>query len=229
MRGVSLTLRTWLRYLVPLTLLSVIALLPIAYTAYKAGKPVDVNAARLQVRVAWALASCAIACQLLLVAAAAPMVRGIAAGAPLSQLRALVAGLRGMLRAFVPWLLALAAVLLGGLALVVPGALLLVLVSPTGASDRLGARPPEAVLDSVNVVRERFVRTALIVVGIVLVALAITFVLQSIYIPAITRKMAASKLVPVRTFVRAVAIALVAISPLAACALAAVYSHAKRR
>lgn len=224
----SLTVRAWLRYVVPLTLLAAIALGPVAYVAWKAAPPVDVLSARGLIRRGWVLAACAIALQLLIVAAAAPAVRALHAGAPLSQIGAFTAGLRGLVRGFVPWLTAIVAVLLGGVALVIPGAVLLVLVSMTGASDTR-EHLPAPIEDSVAVARANFARIALIVVAIVAVDLAITFAAQSMFVPVVGKKVAAAKLAPIRSFVRVTALALAAIAPVIGCALAATYSHAKRR
>lgn len=225
----SLTVRAWLRYVVPLTLLAVIALGPVAYAAWKAGAPTDVATARALVRRGWILMTCAIALQLLVVAAAAPAVRALHAGAPLSQLGAFAMGLRGLVRGFVPWLTAIVAVLLGGLALVVPGVLLLVLVSMTAASDQLGAPMPAPLQDSISVARTHLPRIALVVGAIVAVDVAITFAAQLAFVPVVGKKVAAAKLAPIRSFVRFSALALVVIAPVIACAVAATYSHAKRR
>jgi len=229
MQVMSLTVRAWLRYVVPLTLLAVIALGPVAYLAWKTTPPVDVLTARALVRHGWVLATCAIALQLLVVAAAAPAVRALDGGAPLSQLGAFTAGVRGLVRGFVPWLTALVAVLLGGVTLVVPGVVLLVLVSMTGASDRLDGPMPSAIEDSIAVARAHLPRIALVVGAIVAVDLAITFAAQSTFVPIVGKKVAAAKLVPIRSFVRVTTLALVAIAPAIGCALAATYSHAKRR
>jgi len=98
-----------------------------------------------------------------------------------------------------------------------------VLVSVTGASERLGDPPPAALVDSVAVVRRDWVRVALIVGAIVVVNLAITFVVQKWQVPTITKKVPAAKLLPLRTFVRTVPLAIALVSPLSACALAAAY------
>jgi hypothetical protein len=223
------SLRAWLRYVVPLTLLSMLALLPLLWVASRAGLAKDLAQARAQVRLGWVLGACALGCQLWLVAAVAPAVRGIAAGAPLSQLGVLVQGLRGLARGFLPALIAIVAVVLGGVVLVVPGLLLLVLLALTGASERLGEPPPAPLYDSVTIVRRSLPGVALLVGAIIVVDLAVTAVLHWQLVPNITRKVAAAKLAPVRTFVRAVPIALIALSPLVACALAAAYERLTRR
>jgi hypothetical protein len=225
----SLTVRAWLRYIVPLTLLAILALGPVAYAAWKAAAPVDVLTARVLVRRGWILAALAIALQLLLVAAVAPAVRALHAGRPLTQVGTLWAGVRGLVRGFVPWLTVIVAVLLGGIALVVPGVLLLVLLSMTGASDALDAPLPAALQDSIAVARANLPRIAIVIAAIIAIDLAITFAAQLAFVPVVSKKVAVAKLAPVRTFVRVTALGLVAIAPALACAVAATYSHAKRR
>jgi hypothetical protein len=214
---------------VPLTLLAAIAFVPLLYAASRVGAAQDLAKARAQLRFGWMLAAMAWACQLWLVAGVAPAVRGIVSGAPLSQLGALTAGLRGLARGFVPCAIAVVAVGLGGIALVVPGLLLLVLLSLTGASDRLTAPPATPLADSVAVARGDFARVALVVGVIVAVDLAIALLLQWQLVPRISKKLAASKLAPIRTFVQMVPLVIAVVSPLAACALAAAYAKLKRR
>lgn len=224
-----LTLRTWLRYLVPLTMLALVACLPLLYVAFKTAAPADVPSARAQVRLAWVLAAGACVCQLLLVAGVAPAVRSVASGTPIPQWRALAVGLGSLARGVVPWLVAIVAVLLGGVALVVPGLLLLVLFSLTGASEQLGAPLPGPLADSIAVARAQLPRVALVIGAIVLVDLAIVYAGQLAYVPVVGKKSPAAKLLPIRTFVRVTVLALVTVSPLVACGLASLYSHAKRR
>jgi hypothetical protein len=226
---IALALRTWLRFLVPLTVLAIVACAPLLYLTWTAKAPANAADARWQVRYIWALGGCALAFQLLLVAGVAPAVRAVAARAPLSQLGALVSGMRGLLRGFLPWLVAIVAVLLGGLALVLPGALLAILVSLTGASERLHTSPQASIADSIASVRTQLPRVALIVGAIVLVDLAIVSVAQLTYVPLISKKISAAKLEPMVKYVRASGTAIVALAPLAACFLAAAYSHTKRR
>jgi hypothetical protein len=226
---VPITLRAWLRYVVPLTALAAVAFLPLLYIAWRVGAPQDLAKARVQVRIGWLLGGSALLLQLLVVAGVAPVVRGIVRGQPLSQWRAFVDGARNMLRGVVPWCIAVAAVMLGGVALVVPGVLLLVLSSLTGASTRLGEPPPAAIVDSVEVVRGSFARVALVVAAIVVVNLAVTYAVQTALVPHIAKKVPAAKLLPVRTFVRTVPLVLAALAPLAACTLAATYERLTRR
>jgi hypothetical protein len=226
---VPITLRAWLRYVVPLTVLAVLAFLPVAYLASKVGAPPDVSKARAQLRIGWAIGGTAWAWQWLLVAGVAPALRGIVRGQPLSQWRAFVDGLRNLARAVVPWLIVVAAIALGELALVIPGFLLGVLLALTGASERLGEPPPAALVDSVAIARRAFAQMLGIVVAILVVNLAVTFAWQTALVPYVTKKVSAAKLLPIRTFVRTLPFVLAAISPLVACGLAATYERLKRR
>jgi hypothetical protein len=226
---VPLAVRAWLRYVVPLTLLSALAFLPLFYVASRVGAAQDLAKARAQVRLGWGFAATAIVFQLLLVAGVAPAVRALAGGRPLSQWRALRAGACNLVRGVIPWLVTIVAIALGGTALIVPGLLLLVLLSLTGASERLGEPPPAPLLDSVAAVRPRIVRVAVIVAAIVVVNLAIALALQLWFVPTIAKKVAAVKLLPIRTFVRTLPLVLAAFSPLVACVLAATYARLTRQ
>jgi hypothetical protein len=224
MRGsVPLAVRAWIRYVVPLTVLAVIACAPILLIGSRAPAPPDLDQARRLIRVAWVLASFAWAFQLWLVAGVAPAVTSVASGSPLSQLRAFTGGLRGLVRGAIPVTISVIAIVLGCLALAVPGVILLVLLAQTGASDVLRSPPPAAQTDSIEVTRASWKRPAIVVIGVVVASLAITLAVQLTLVPHITRKVPAAKLLPVRTYLHVVALALTAASPLAACAIAALY------
>jgi hypothetical protein len=222
---VSLTFRTWLRYLVPLTLLGVVALAAIAWLGLGVVPPTDAPSARAQMHLAWELAAAAWIFQLWLVAAVAPSMRGIARGKPLSQWQALSRGAINLVRAAVPCGIAVLAVILGGVALAIPGLALLVLLAMTGASDELGRALPAPLVDSVAVARASL-RSIVVVVGLVIaVDLAIVVVAQLAILPALPKKPPLALLLPSRTFVRVVAAALVSVSPLLTSAIAAVYAR----
>jgi hypothetical protein len=228
---VPLALRAWLRYLVPLTLLAVIACAPLLYIALKTTPPKSLPTARMQLRVPWMLAGFAWIGYLWLVAAAAPLVRSIADANPLSQLAAFIAGLRGLVRGFFPVLAAVAAILLGGLALFIPGAILLCLLSLTGASPQIRDALPAALLDSVQAVRASWRRVALTLAAIVVAGLVIALAVRLAYVPnVVISKAPLQKIAPaIRTFVRFTGIGLFALAPLAACALAACYRSQRSR
>jgi len=100
-------------------------------------------------------------------------VRAIALHEPLGQANALGRGARNLVRALVPCAVALTAIALGGVALVVPGVLLLGLFALTGASDRLAEPLPAALLDSVAVVRMHAKQVAIVVALMIAADLAI--------------------------------------------------------
>jgi hypothetical protein len=217
---VPLALRAWLRYLVPLTLLALVASGPMLWIAWRWPAPSDVQHARLQMRVSYALASTAWIWQLWLVAGVAPAVRGLADGRPISQLAALGGGLRGLATKLVPVVITIFAITMGTVALVVPGVLLLVLLSTTGATSSHA--------EAITVGRANMKRLAIIGAAVIAGALLIALACQLAIVPAIGKKVATSKLLPIRTFMRAVALALTAYAPLAACAIAAVTARRER-
>ncbi|MEO8843948.1 MAG: hypothetical protein ABI591_19080 [Kofleriaceae bacterium] len=219
----SLTVRTWLRYLVPLTAIAAITMVVVAYTGLRAGVATDLVFARAEMRLGWELAATAWIFQLLLVAAAAPMVRAIAAGTPLSQAAAFAHGLGNVARALVPIGVVIFAIVLGSVAFVIPGLLLLGLFALTGASDQLAEPLPAPLLDSVAVVRAHAKQIALVVAIIIAADLAIAAIAHVAILPALTKKPPVALLASARTFVRVIAVSLIALSALPACALAAVY------
>lgn len=224
-----LALRAWLRYLVPLALLALIACGPLLWVALTWPAAQDAPHARILVRIPWVLASVTWIWLVWLTAAAAPMVRSLVDGKPLSQLGALWWGLRGLVRGALPAAAAVVAIFLGGLALAVPGLLLLVLLALTGASDAIREPLPAPLLDSIAVARANAMRVAITVAAIVAVGFVIVFVLQHHYVPPLKSKVPPSKLLPLRTFLRVTGLALAAISPAAACVLAACYRSQRSR
>ena len=223
----SLAFRTWLRYVVPLTLLAAIAMCPVAFIAHAITPPTDLSQARVAINLGWILAGTVWVFQLLLVAAAAPLVASVARDAPLSQPRALIAAARNLCRGFVPWSVAVAAIIIGGVAFVVPGVLVLGLVALTGASQRLVEPLPAPLADSIAVVRAHAREVAIALAIIVVAGFALTLAAHLAILPPLAKtKPPIAVLAPVRTFVRVVALALIAGSALPACVLAAIYQRA---
>lgn len=225
-------IRLWLRYLVPLTLLSVIALAPIVVIALRTPVPLDHAAARATVALGWKLIALAWLGQLVLVGGASAVI-----GAT-SQLGALGGGLVHLVRAILPCLAAAVAIAIGGLALVVPGLVLLVLLALTGASRERGV--PARLLDSIAVARGRLAGTeqspayrvllavALAVAGMLAIDAAIGLVAQRALVPQLPRRPAPGQLAATRQLVHAIAIALVVASPLPATVLALLYRRGRR-
>ena len=223
----SLTVRTWIRYIVPLTVIAAVTMVVVAYTGMHVGIAVDLASARAEMHLGWELAATAWIFQLVLVAAAAPAVRSLAVGAPLSQWSAFASGLRNVGRALVPVGVAIFAIVLGSVAVIIPGLLLIGLFSLTGASENLAEPLPTALLDSVAVVRANARQIAMVVAIIIAADLALAAIAHVAILPALTKKPPVAMLASARTFVRVIALALIALSALPACALAAVY--VKRR
>jgi hypothetical protein len=241
----TLTLRSWLRYILPLTGLAIVAFAVVAIALGLASgcariadelslaslfaevppkAAVDAAAIHTQLRAAWILAGTAWILQLALAGAAIPAVRAVAGNAALGQRRAIRAGLTGLSRAVVPCLVAVLAIAIGGVALVVPGLALLVLLALTGAAAEGGAALPAPLVDSIAVARTELRTVAIVVAGMLVLDLAIAYGAQLAIVHAVP-KPNAQTLANAHAFVRVVAVVLVAISALPACALAAVYTR----
>lgn len=221
-----LALRAYLRYAVPLTLLASAVLAPWLAIALTARAPTDLAGAQATLRTAWLLGATAWIGQLLLVGAAAPLVRGLDAGAPLSQLRALGGGAQQLARAVVPWLAAVAAIALGGLALALPGLALLVLLSTTAASTRSGLPAPLA--ESAELVRRCFPLAAAAVAALLVIDLGAVLLAQALLRPALAGKLRPAQLATFGRMVEIVAIASVLAAPPIAALLAALHARAAR-
>lgn len=219
----AVTLRSWLRYIVPLTLLSAIAFGVVGVIAVRIGGAQDLVAARAQVRLGWVLVGVAWILQLVLVAGVAPAVRSVASRDRMSQWSAFRSGLAAMVRGILPCLAAVIAIAIGSLALVIPGLLLLVALAMTGASERLGEPLPVPLIDSATAARRGFVRVAVVVGLMLAIDVAIGGIAQLAIVHALKPPMTTAALVATRTFVREIAVALIVLSPLPACALVAAY------
>lgn len=211
---VGAALQTWLRYLVPLTLLSAIALSPLIAVALATRTPPDLAATRAVLARGWTLLAVAWFPQLLLVGAASPATRRP------SQRGALSGGLAQLVRAILPCIAAAAAVAIGSLAVAVPGVILLVLLSLTAASRERGLSAP--LLDSVAAVRRDWRAVALTVAAVLAIDAAIGLVAYRAFVPPLPRQPTALQLAGLRGFVRAIAAALVVVSPLPATVLATI-------
>jgi hypothetical protein len=214
---------TW-RYAAPLLLLTAVACLPFGYFALTVATPVDRGDAAKLVKMAWLLGGTAWMVRYVLVGAIAPVARAVASGRPLSQLAALREGARGLVRAALPCGLAIAAIVIGGLALAVPGLLLLVLLSMTGASERVGL--PAPLLDSIEVARADLRTVAIVAGGMLLVDLAIVAILYVVVID-LPVKPSRAQLDGARLLIQMTALGMLVMSPVAASALAAIHARAR--
>ncbi len=217
-----------MRYIVPLTAIAAAVMIVFVLTGLRVRPPIDLANARSQMHQGWLLAAIAPLFQLVLVATAAPMVRAVATGEPLSQVAAVVDGVRSGLRAVVPIGLVVAVVAAGTIAVIVPGILLLGLFALTGASDQLGAPLPAALVDSAAVVRAHAKQLAILFAIIIAADLAVAAIAHLAILPALGKKPPVAQLAATAPFLRTIAYVLVAFSALPGCALAAFYCDKKR-
>jgi hypothetical protein len=213
--------RTWVRYIVPLTLLSAIALSPLIVLAARVRAPADAAAIRPVIQLGWTLLATAWLGQLLLVGGAAAMLTK-----PPSQLRAFTRGFLQLIRAVLPCLVAALAVAIGSLALAVPGLVLLVLLSLTAASRERGL--PAPLLDSLAAARRQLPAVALAVLALFALDATIGLVAYRAVLVPLPAKPTPLQFAAVRDFVRAIALALVVLSPLPATVLATLSARAAR-
>lgn len=217
--------RTYVRYLVPFAFLSVIAFAPLILIALRVPVPGNSKQAAMNLRYAYVFAGCSLVPLLLLVGGVAPAVRGVVSGAPLSQLAVLGRGLAGLTRAVVPTLLAVAAIAIGGLALAVPGLILLVLLALVGASTLDGA--PARLADSVATARTSVPAiVAVLVASLVLPAVAI-FLLSRELVP-LPKPPKPEHLAAFRQLVRVTVAGIVLAAPIPAVLLALIHARARR-
>lgn len=213
-------LATWLRYLVPLTLLSALALSPQLIVALRLPAPADPARAQIALRTGWALVATAWLGRLLLVGPAARFARSRP-----GQLRALLGGLGHLVRAIVPCALAVGAIALGGLAFVLPGLALLILLSLTAASPH--APLPAPLLDSIATVRPRLVTVALLVLASLALDATVGFAAYHALVAPFSKPPTAAQLATTRSFVRVTALTLVLLAPLPATLLATLHTRTR--
>jgi hypothetical protein len=206
-------LRTWLRYLVPLTLLSAVAMSPVIASALTTRAPLDAASASATLTRGWLLLAIAWPCQMVLVGGASAVARDRP-----SQLGALGAGLRQLVSAILPCLAAIAAIAVGSLALAVPGVLLFVLLAPAGASRARGVAA--ALTESIAVMRKQLVVATLAVLAMLAIDLAIGVAGFRALVGPMGRHPTPAQLAAVRSFVRTTALVLVVVSPFPATVLA---------
>jgi hypothetical protein len=220
---IALALRTLARYVVPLAMTSVLVTAPLLAIAVRSPWPRNLPTANAALGRAYVLAAAAWMVTFLLVAAAAPLARSVAAGAPLSQPRALLAAFANTARLAVPGLAAIAAVVIGGLALVVPGLLLMVLLSLTGASEERGM--PAPLVDSVAAVRARWRPVAAVVAIMIVVDVALVFVAWKLTAVPFAKKLTPAQWATFGNVARVTALGVLATAPIFATLLAAATSR----
>ncbi len=203
------------RYLVPLTVMSVIAFAPLLVVALRIAPPIDAAQVGPTLRLAYVLVAAGWIPLLVLVGGSAAALDGG------SQRRVLWAGLARLARAIVPCLTATAAILVGGVALVVPGVALAVLLSLTGASQARGL--PAPLTDSVTAVRANLGAVVRVIGVTILVGVAAVYVTQRVVAPMPLPKPTPAQLRAFPQFIRIAIVALVVVAPVPAIALAAIH------
>jgi hypothetical protein len=212
-------LRTWLRYAIPLTLLSAVALSPVIVAALRTRPPVDPAGAKAVLTLSWELIAFAWFGQLVLVGGASAMT-----SATPSQLHAFGQGFVQLVRAILPCLAAATAIAIGGLALAIPGIVLVVLLALTGASPARGI--VASLADSIAAAHQRLPAVALATAAMIAIDLAIGLVAQRAFAVHLAKPPAPAQLAQYRHFVRVVALALVLASPLPSTLLATIRTRA---
>lgn len=223
----SLLVRTYVRYLVVVTVLAAIVFAPLVYLGFKLRVPADLAQAKGVVRTAWLLVGFSLAPLLVLVGGVTPAVRSVADGRPLSQARALLAGVTGLLRAAVPCAVVMLATVIGSLALALPGLAALALLALAGATAdtegdlaaRLGA--------AARVARPRIVTVAVILLGTAAMFVGTAYALQRGLPIPLPKAPTPEQLASFQTFARRSILGVALLSPLPAIALAAVAARAR--
>ena len=213
-----IALRTMVRYVVPLAAITFVAAAPFLAAAFRAPWPYDLASANGAMLLAGAIALAQFALVFVLVAAAAPLVRSVVAGAPLSQPRAFVEVFANTTRMLVPCLAAIAAVLVGGLALVLPALVLMVLLSLTGASTERGMPAPLA--ESVAAVRARWKPVTAIIVAMLVVEVILVVAAWKLATVPLAKKLTPAQWATYGNVARIVALGVAVTSPVYATLLA---------
>jgi hypothetical protein len=145
-----------------------------------------------------------------------------------SQLGALGAGTAQLARAALPCLAAAAAIAIGSLALAVPGLLLLVLLSLTGASaERRPGGVVAALRDGLAAARAHLPTVAITVVAMLALDAAIAIVATRMFGAPLPRRPSPQQLATAHHLVHAIALGLVVLSPLPATVLATIRTRSR--
>lgn len=223
---IAVAARTLVRYVVPLAIATLVVMLPAAYLAFRAPWPRDLAGANLALARAFAFAGTGWIATFVLVGVAAPLARSVAAGAPLSQLRAVGAALANGARMALPCLAASAAVLVGGLALVVPAFVLMAMLALTGTSEERGM--PAPLVESVAIVRARWKPVAAVVGAMFVVDVALAFVAWKTVAVPFGKKLKPIEWATYGSVARVVVLGIAASAPVFATLLAAIGVTARR-
>ncbi len=223
----ALLARTYLRYVIPVTVLSVIAFAPLLFLALRVPVPRDAGQVNGVVRTGWLLAGLSLIPMLILVGGVAPAVRSIASGAPMSQLALLRDGAISLVRAVVPVGIAVIAMLMGSLALAVPGIALFVLLSLTGATGAPDRDLATRFAASVKAALANLVVLTVVLVATVAIAIGALYFLQRGLPMPIPKAPKPELLATFRLFARYAIAGLALAAPLPAIVLAAIATRAR--
>jgi hypothetical protein len=222
----SLALRSWLRHVAPLTLVSVVVMSPLAIYAFSLDTAQNLATARTHMRAGFVIGAIAWMFQLVLVGGVAPAVFATVGREAGSQIDVLARGLRRALRAVVPCVLAVCAILAGFIALVIPGFVLLILLSPVAATPTINEPLPAPLVAAVSAARRDFAAFVIAYLSLLFVDAAIPIVANALVAaPLPAKNPSPEALARATDFVRVIALAFVALSPLPACAIAAAYAN----
>jgi hypothetical protein len=225
----SLAIRSWLRYVLPLTVVAVIAFVPIFIVALRLNLPADAAATKMTALVGYGFAAIAWIIQLALVGAAAAAVRAVAAGERVSQLSMIGRGVRGLVIGVIPAAVAAAGVFAGGVALFVPAIIALGMLAPIAASRVVGGPLQATIADTLDATRRAAALAIGLAVAIIAVDVAIPIVLHKlIVLPVPPKNPPIALLERARLFARVTGGALAIVSPLVACGAAALYELNRR-
>lgn len=223
----ALLLRTYLRYVVVVTVLAAVVFAPLLYLGWKLRVPADLAQAKGVVRTAWMLVGLAFAPLLVLVGGVTPAVRSVADGRPLSQLGALRAGITGLVRAAVPCAAVLLATMIGSLALVVPGLAALALLALAGATADVEGDLAARLAAAVAAARPRILAVGALLLGTIAMFLGATYALQRGLPIPLPKAPTPEQLASFQAFARHSIAVVALIAPLPAIALAAIAARAR--
>jgi len=205
--------KAYARFAGPIAIATVVAMAPVWMLAMRATAPTDAAQIGSSDRLAWLMVGLAFVGQLVLVGAVA------ATRTSRSQLDALGDTLLGLLRAIVPCLVAVLAIVVGSLALALPGLALVALLAGTGAHTSENVPTREVLARTIAAARPHALVIGAIAFGMIAIDVGAVLALHKLIV-VIPAKPQPAQLAVTVTFVRAVAGVLVATAPLFATALA---------
>jgi hypothetical protein len=220
-RVLRLAAASWLRHVGPLALVSLVAFVPWFAIAFGVGFASGTYALPEQLALAAALAALAWIPQLGVAAAAAPLVRATAAGDAVGFRTASGRGFARLFAALAPTVTVALAVVVGTIAVIAPGCILLVLFAGATAGSASDQPLSGKLLASARAARRHPRRAIAVIAGVI----AIDVVLASVLYLALARHRGSAPsyldLEHARLFTRVLALALALVSPLCGCLLAA--------